>query len=164
MSKSILILSIIILFSACTKQVPEGEKRLVRTSEEKAVEQTVMNFIDAYNSNDMDKAVSFFESDYKGIISDSDDVVGVDMLRNELIQYKKQYPAGKWEIKIDEIDFSGELAYVFTTGSFLMQDPIENKMSPIYSERAVRILRKQKNDGWYIFRYLATPTFSYDQK
>jgi ketosteroid isomerase-like protein len=164
MWRPILILSIIILISACTKQVPEGEKKLSRSSEEMAVEQTIMNFIEAYNSNDIEKAVSFFENDYKGVVSDSDDVVGLDMLRNDLIQYRKQYPGGKWEIKIDEVNISGELAYVFTSGSFLMPDPIEDKMSPIYSERAIRILRKQKNDGWNIFRYLATPTFSYDKK
>lgn len=164
MWRPILILSIIILISACTKQVPEGEKKLSRSSEEMAVEQTIMNFIEAYNSNDIEKAITFFESDYRGVVSDSDDVVGLDMLRNDLIQYRKQYPGGKWEIRIDEVNISGELAYVFTSGSFLMPDPIEGKMSPIYSERAIRILRKQKNDGWVIFRYLATPTFSYDNK
>ncbi len=164
MSRSILILLTVVFISACTKQVPEGEKKLSRSSEEMAVEQTIMNFVEAYNSNDIEKAITFFESDYRGMVSDSDDVVGLDMLGNDLIQYRKQYPGGKWEIKIDEVNISGELAYVFTSGSFLMPDPIEDKMSPIYSERAIRILRKQKNDGWNIFRYLATPTFSYDKK
>ncbi|MHB8905763.1 MAG: YybH family protein [Melioribacteraceae bacterium] len=164
MWRSLLILSTVVFISACTKQVPEGDKKASRSSEEIAVEQTITNFVEAYNSNDIDKAVTFFESDYKGVVSDSDDVVGLDMLKNDLTQYKKQYPGGKWEIKIDEVNISGELAYVFTSGSFLMPDPIEDKMSPIYSERAIRILRKKKNDGWSIFRYLATPTFSYDNK
>jgi ketosteroid isomerase-like protein len=165
MWKLTLIAGAAFLFSACTKQVPEGEKKLSRVSEEKIVEQTIMNFIEAYNANDIEKAVSFFERDYKGIFSDSEeDVIGLDMLRNDLVNYRKQYPNGKWEIKIEEIIISGEIACVFTSGSFSMPDPIEERMSPIYSERAIRILKKQKNDGWNIFRYLATPTFSYDKK
>ena len=164
MRYTFLILSILIIISACTKEVPETEKKLSKSLEEKYARETVENFIIAYNSNDIDKAVSFFETDYKGILTDSDDVTGLDALRNDLTNYRKQYPDGKWEIKIDEINISGETAYVFTSGSFLMLDPIEGKMNPIYSERAIRILKKQKNDGWKIFRYLATPMFSYDQK
>lgn len=164
MRYTFLILSILIIISACTKEVPENEKKLSKSLEGKYARETVENFINAYNSNDIEKAVSFFENDYKGIVSDSDDVVDIDALRNELLSYREQYPDGKWEIKFDEILISGELAYIFTSGSFLMPDPIEGKMNPIYSERAIRILKKQKNDGWKIFRYLAAPMFSYDQK
>ena len=156
--------SLLLIITACTKEVPEAEKKLSKSFEEKSARETVENFVEAYNSNDIAKAASFFENDYRGVAADSDDVVGIDALKNELITYKKQYPDGKWEIKIDEVFISGELAYVFTSGSFLMLDPIERKMNPIYSERAIRILKEQKNDGWKIFRYLATPTFSYVQK
>ena len=162
--RKIIFTSLLLIITACTKEVPETEKNLSKSLEEKSARETIENFVAAYNSNDIAKAVSFFEADYKGVVADSDDVVGLDALSNELVSYRKQYPEGKWEIKIDEILISGELAYVFTSGSFLMLDPIEKKMNPIYSERAIRILKKQKNDGWKIFRYLATPMFSYDQK
>jgi ketosteroid isomerase-like protein len=162
--RKILFTSLLLILTACTKEVPETEKKLSKSLEEKSARETVENFVAAYNSDDIAKAVSFFEADYKGVVADSDDVVGFDALRDDLIHYRKQYPNGKWEIKFDEILVSGELAYVFTSGSFLMHDPIEKKMNPIYSERAIRILKKQKNDGWKIFRYMAIPMFSYDQK
>ncbi len=162
--RKIIFTSLLLIITACTKEVPETEKKISKALEEKSARGTIENFISAYNSNEIEKALSFFETNYKGIITDSDDIAGLDALRDDLIHYRKQYPDGKWEITFDEILISGELAYVFTSGSFLMLDPIERKMNPIYSERAIRILKKQKNDGWKIYRYLATPTFSYDQK
>jgi ketosteroid isomerase-like protein len=158
------LLSAAFIFTSCTKDVPETEKKLLKSYEEKYVRETIQNFTSAYNSNDIEKAVSCFEADYKGIVGDAEEITGTDAVRNDLVQYRKQYPEGQWEITIDEITVSGDLAYVFTSGSFLMPDPIEHKMNPVYSERALRILKKQKDDGWKIFRYLAAPTFTYDQK
>ncbi|MFA7228578.1 MAG: nuclear transport factor 2 family protein [Melioribacteraceae bacterium] len=160
----IVILSIGFFLTSCTKEVPETEKKQLKSYEEKNVRQTIENFTAAYNSNDIEKAVSFFESDYKGTVGDSEEITGLEALKNDLIQYRKQYAEGSWEINIEEIGISGEQAYVLTNSSFLMPDPIERKLNPIYSERAIRILKKQKNDGWKIYRYLATPTFTYDQK
>lgn len=162
--RKLLLISFLLIITACTKEVPEAEKKLSKSIEEKTVQETIENFIAAYNSDDIEKAASLFETNYIGVVADSDDVIGIEALRADLIHYRKQYPDGIWKITIDEILISGELAYVFTSGSFLMPDPIEKKMNPIYSERAIRILKKQKGDGWKIFRYLATPMFSYDQK
>ncbi|PKL83053.1 MAG: hypothetical protein CVV24_06930 [Ignavibacteriae bacterium HGW-Ignavibacteriae-3] len=159
----LLILAAGFFLSSCTKEVPETEKKLVKSLDEKYVRETIENYTASYNSNDIEKAVSLFEQDYKGTTGDAEDVVGVEALRNDLIQYRRQYPEGKWQININEINISGELAYVFTTGSFLMVDPIENKMNPVYSERTIKILKKQKNDGWKIYRSLAAPTFTYDK-
>ncbi len=154
----------LILIAACTKEVPETEKKISRMHEEKSARETLENFITAYNSNEIEKALSFCDLNYKGMINDSDDLGGLDALREDLMHYRKQYPEGKWEIKIEEIIVSGELAYLLTKSSFLMLDPIEKKMNPIYSERAIRILKKQKSDGWKIYRFIATPIFSYDEK
>ncbi|MBA4407214.1 hypothetical protein C0389_08075 [bacterium] len=162
--RKLLLISFLLIITACTKEVPETEKKLSKSIEEKTVQETIENFVAAYNSNDIAKAVSLFETNYIGVVADSDDVIGLEALRDDLLHYRKQNPEGKWKITIDEILISGELAYVFTSGSFLMPDPIEKKMNPVYSERAIRILKKQKGDGWKIFRYLATPMFSYDQK
>lgn len=159
----LIILSAVFLLSSCTKDVPETEKKLVKSLEEKSVRETIENYAASYNSNDIEKAVSLFDSYYKGITGDADDVAGTDALRNALMQYRKEYPEGKWQIDINEINISGDLAYVITSGSFLMMDPIEKKMNPIYSERTIKILKKQKNDGWKIYRSLAAPTFTYDK-
>jgi hypothetical protein len=50
-----------------------------------------------------------------------------------------------------------------TIGSFMVSDPIENKIIPVYSERSIRILKKQKEGTWKIFRFIAVPTFTYEQ-
>ena len=162
--KNLLFASLLLITAACTKEVPETEKKLSKSFEEKSVKETVDNFISAYNSGDVEKALSFVDPGYKGFATDSDDIEGLDSFRNDLNHYAKQYRDGKWEIKFDEVTVAGEIAYVLTSGSFLIPDPIEKKMSPIYSERALRILRKQKNDGWKIYIYMATPMFSYDEK
>lgn len=164
MRSPFLILSLLIIISACTKEVPESEKRLTKSIEETSIRNAIENFAAAYNSNDIEAAILFFDRDYRGIVADSEDIVGLDALKNDLLQYRKQYPEGKWEIKIDELNVFGDFAYALCSGSFLMPDPIEKKMNPIYSERSIRIFKKQKDDGWKIFRYAAMPTFSYDQK
>ena len=152
------------IVSGCTKDVPETEKRISKTLEEESIIQTIKDFVVAYNNNDIEKALSLFDSNYKGVAVDSDEFAGVDALRNELINNRKQYPEGKWEINVDEINISGEFAYILSSGSFLMPDVIEKKMSPVYSEKSIRILKKNKNGIWKIFRYVAVPTFSYDHK
>lgn len=162
--RKLIFTSLLLILSACTKEVPETEKKLSKSIEEKFLIETIDNFISAYNANEIEKAISYFDTNYKGFTTDSDDIEGVDALRNDLIHYRKQYPDGKWEIKYEEVTVAGEFAYVLTSSSFLMPDPIEGKMNPIYSERAIRILKKQKSDGWKIYRYMATPMFSYDQK
>ena len=154
----------LILIPACTKDVPEAEKKIIKTTDEDNARKTIQDFADAYNSKDLEKALSFFDLNYKGIVADSDDLAGVDALRNELINSQKKYPEGIWEIIIDEENISGEFAYFVCGGSFLMPDVIEKKMSPVYSEKSIRILKKQKDGSWKIYRYVATPIFTYDQK
>lgn len=153
-----------LIFSSCTKEVPEADRRQTKSAEEISAQKTIENFFAAYNSNDIETAISNCDVDYKGVVRDSDDLGNVAALKNDLIQYRKQYPEGKWEIKIDELNISGDFAYAVCSGSFMMYDPIEKKMNPIYSERSIRILKKQKNDGWKIYRYIGSPMFSYDSK
>ena len=45
-----------------------------------------------------------------------------------------------------------------------MPDVIEKNLNPIYSEKGIRILKKQKDGSWKIYRYVSTPIFTYDQK
>ena len=163
MRNLLLILAVGLFFTSCTKEVPETEKKSAKSTEEESVRHTIENFAASYNAGDIEKTVSLFESDFRGTTGDAEEVAGIDALRNDLTQYRKQYPEGQWEINIAELDASGELAYVFTNSSFLMPDPIEKKMNPIYSERSVKILKKQKNNGWKIFRSLSTPTFTFDK-
>ena len=158
------VLMLSILITSCTKDVPETEKKIIRTADDENARMTIRNFADAYNSNDLEKALSFFDIDYKGVVADSDDLAGVDALRNELMSSQKKFPEGKWEIVIDEGNVSGEFAYFICTGSFLMPDVIEKKSNPVYSEKSIRILKKQKDGSWKIYRYVSTPIFTYDQK
>ncbi|NJD22262.1 MAG: hypothetical protein FIA82_06275 [Melioribacter sp.] len=157
-------LTILILITSCTKDVPETEKKITKTTDEDNARKTIQNFVDAYNINDLEKAMSFFDSDYKGVVADSDDLAGVEALSQELVNSQKKFPEGKWELMIDEVNISGEFAYLICSGSFLMPDVIEKKSNPVYSEKSIRILKKQKDGSWKIYRYVSTPIFTYDQK
>lgn len=157
-------LMFLFLITSCTKDVPESEKIIIKTADEDNIRKTIQNFMDAYNVNDLEKAMSFFDLDYKGVVADSDDLAGVDALRKELVNSQKKFPEGKWEITIDEENISGEFTYLVCSGSFLMPDVIERKLNPVYSEKSIRILKKQKDGSWKIYRYVSTPIFTYDQK
>ena len=162
MKRTLSFLLLVIGIIACTKEVPEGTKKISKSAEEITAAIIVEDFFVAYNSNDVEKAISFCDADYKEVLPDSDDVVGINGLRNDLARYRKQYPEGKWEIKIEETIVSGEFAYVMSKESFLMPAPVAENMNPIYSERSIRILKRQKDNKWKIFRYIGVPTFSYD--
>jgi len=156
-------LTLLFLFG-CTKEIPESEKRILKTNEEEPIRQLVNNFVSSYNNNNIENALSFFDSNYKGVVADSDDFAGMNALREELTRYKKNYPDGKWQIEIDEINISVDYAFLLTCSSFLMPDVIENDMSPAYTERGIRIIKKNKDGNWKFYRYSAMPAFSYDKK
>lgn len=160
--KVFLLLAVVLFISACTKEVPENEKRISKSFEENEIRTLIDMYYKSYNDNDIETAVSFFHPEYKGVAADSEDVVGIQALESELYHFRKQYPDGQWDFKIEELYVQNELGYVITSGSFMMPDPIENKMSPRYSERSIRVLRKVKNLGWKIYRSFSVPTFSYD--
>ncbi len=163
MIRSIVCLFLIaLIFSACTKEVKENEKISAKTVEEALIRELIDNYTHAYNTGDIESAIELIDANYRGIVADSSDVLGKEGLHDDLLQYKRQYPDGKWETKIEEVVIGNDYAYVFSSSSFLMPHPIEQNLSPIYSERSVRILKKEKTQGWKIFRYLATPTFTYD--
>lgn len=149
-------------FSACTKEVREDEKKAAKTADEAAIREVIENYTTAYNAGDIETAVEFFDINYRGVVADSADIIGQDAIREDLLQYRRQYPEGKWKTRIEEITISDGYSYVLCASSFLMPNPIEQKLSPIYSERSIRILKKEKNQGWKFFRFLATPTFTYD--
>jgi len=163
MKRLISVISVILLLVGCTKQTPEGERKISKSVEENNVVGTIDSLISAYNSHDIEKAVSFLDLDFKGVVADSDNVVGYTEAKNAFYNLMKHYPDGKWNIKSEEVNISGEFAYVMTMGSFMVLDPIENKIIPIYSERSIRILKKQKEGTWKIFRYIAVPAFTYER-
>src|SRR3989339_347554 len=143
------ILMFLVLITSCTKDVTETKKKKNKTADENKARKTIQNF---------------FDDDYKGVVADSDDLAGVAALRQELTNSQKKFPEGKWEIIIDEINISGEFTYLICNSSFLMPDVIEKKLNPVYSEKSIRILKKQRDGSWKIYRYVSTPIFTYDQK
>lgn len=163
--KALSILSTFILAAlliSCTKEVPESNKKTAKNADDVAITKTIDEFFLCYNSNNIDSLSFYMDEDYKGFIPDSDDAVGALSTMNDLKQYRKRYPDGRWEYKIEEINVGGDIAEVLTTASFMNPGPISGKLNPLYSERSIRILKRHKEDGWKIFRYIAIPTFSYD--
>ncbi len=164
MKNFILYFFILLILFSCTKEVPETEKRNVKSIDETAVRELIENYFAAYNAGDIETAAEYFDNNYKVIATDSIDVVGYENAKEDLLQYYRQYPKGKWENNIEEITIGDGYAYVISSGSFLQPDPITNKLEPTYSERSIRILKKDKNKMWKIYRYLSAPTFTYDEK
>ncbi|MEW6653410.1 MAG: nuclear transport factor 2 family protein [Bacteroidota bacterium] len=151
-----------LLFTTCTKEVRENVKISAKSADETYIREVIENYTAAYNAGDIESAIEFIDINYRGMTADSLDIFGQEGIHDDLLQYRRQYPEGKWETKIEEITIGDGYAYVLCSSSFLMPHPIEQKFSPIYSERSVRILKKEKPRGWKIYRYLAAPTFTYD--
>lgn len=164
MKRFLSLLLVLITLFGCTKEVPENDKRNIRSADEAYVREIIENYFAAYNAGDIETAAEYFDNDYKSISTDSIDIVGYEAAKEDLLQYYKQYPNGRWENKIEEIIIGDGYAYVVSSGSFLMPDPIQNKLSPVYSERSIRILKKDKNKIWKLYRYLSASTFTYDNK
>lgn len=153
-------LFLLVILSACTKEIPEAERRQDKNIEQSAVRAAIQNWETAYNSGDLESALDFYEVDFRAMLADSNDIVGRDELARDLNQFLTQYPGGKWKINIDEINTAGDLAYVLYNGVFTSGDDLNN---PLYSERGIKILKKNKIGGWKFFRSMSMPVFSYDK-
>ena len=153
---------LVVMLVSCTKEVPESNKKTAKNTDDIAITKTIDEFFKCYNSNNIDSLTYYLDSEYKGFIPDSDDAVGALSTINDLREYRKRYPDGLWQYKIEEINVGGDFAEVLTNASFMKPGPVSGKLNPIYSERSIRILKRAKDDGWKIFRYMAIPTFSYD--
>ena len=156
------LLIMVLSFASCTKEVPERERKASKSTEELNVRKVIDNYFIAYNNGDIETAADLLDANYRGIVSDSIDISGIDAAKEDLLKYSKQYPHGSWETKIEEVTIGDTYSFVLCTSSFLMPNPVEHKPTPFYSERSMRVLRKDKISGWKIFRYLATPTYTYD--
>jgi ketosteroid isomerase-like protein len=154
---------LIILFS-CTKEIPESNRKISKSAQENSVRAVVENYFLAFNNQDVESALFFIDPDYRGVVYDSSDIVGADALFADLSKNKNLFDGGKWSNEIEEIIVSGGIAYVRAASSFLKYDPIEKKDNPVYSEKSFRILRKQKDDSWKIFRYIAVNSFTFEME
>lgn len=155
-------LFLLILIFSCTKEIPESSRKISKSTQENSVREVVENYFLAFNNQDIESALFFIDTEYRGVVYDSSDIIGADALFAELSKNKNLFEGGKWSNEIEEIIVSGSIAYVRTTSSFLKFDPIEKKDNPVYTEKSFRILKKQKDDSWKIFRYIAVNSFTYD--
>lgn len=158
---TILLLIISLIAISCTKEVPERERKSKESAEEINIRKTIDNYFSAYNAGDVETAADLLDQGYRGIVSDSVDINGIEEAKDDLLKYVRQYPKGQWDTKIEEITLGDGYAFVLCTSSFTIPGPVDGK-NPIYSERSMRVLKRDKIRGWKIFRYLAAPTFTYD--
>ena len=163
MKKIYVLLLLSLFFYSCTKEVPETEKKLSRTVSTNEIKQLFENFTSDVNSNNLDKIDSYFEGDFSSFVQDADSAVDLNSYKTNLVNFQKQYPSGKLQTNIEDIFVSEELAAAQVFVSYMINDPVEKGMNPVYSERSIKLLRKSKTDNsWKIFRSLSTPAFSYD--
>ncbi|MFA3784064.1 nuclear transport factor 2 family protein [Melioribacteraceae bacterium 4301-Me] len=150
---------IIFVLASCTKEVPEAERKTSR-SEENEVRKTLNLWVNFYNNGDLENLIGLYTDDYIESTANDEDIVGIDKIRSELSQYMSQYNGGKWKITIEEVQASGDLAFARVNGEFEMY--YGNSPTTIYSEKSIKILKKQKNVGWKFYRTMRIPTFTYD--
>jgi ketosteroid isomerase-like protein len=147
---------------SCTKEVPESEKNIVKSVNENEIKALINNHASYFNSGDVNSSLIMFSDDYSEYIPDSDAPVDLSVLENNLLNFRSQNPEGKLSITVEDLFISNDLAAAQTFTSYLVPDPIEGKLNPAYSERSIKLLRKDKNTGWKIFRSLSSTAFSYD--
>lgn len=147
MQRLLNVLGLILLLSACTKEVPESDKKLIKSVDEKSIQETLDNYYLAVNAADIDKAASFIDVNYRSILPDMNDVTGINQFKDNLKTVLSKYPNGKWNVKISEINSFGDLAYIYSIASVTVNNEL-------HIEKALRILKKQKNDGWKFYRVI----------
>jgi hypothetical protein len=155
MQRIFIAVTIVLLLSACTKEVPENDKKLLRSIDEKNVQETIDNYYSAINSGDIEKAASFIDYNFRGVMPDMSEIIGINAFKNNLGSAQIKYQGWKWEIKYNEINILGDYAYSITSASILVNNKAIKKMNDICSEKTIRILKRQKTDGWKIFRSVA---------
>jgi ketosteroid isomerase-like protein len=144
-----------LLLSACTKEVPENDKKLTKSVDEKNIQETIDNYYSALNSGDIEKAASFVDYNFRGVLQDMSEIIGINSFTNNLRLAQKKFLGWKWEIKFNEINVFGDYAYSITSASILVNNKAIKKLNDVCSEKAIRILKRQKNGGWKIFRFIA---------
>lgn len=163
MKKFFALLLFPLLFYSCTKEVPETEKKLGKTVSTNEIKQLFENLAADVNSNNADRIDSYFEGDFSSFVADADSALDLTSYKTTLSNFLKQYPSGKLQINVEDVFVSEELAAAQVFVSYMVNDPVEKGMNPVYSERSIKLLRKSKMDNnWKIFRSLSTPAFSYD--
>ena len=153
MQRLFIVLSAVLLLSACTKEVPESDKKMAKSIDDKNVQETIDSYYHALNSGDIEKAASLMDNNFRGILPDMSEITGINSFKDNLKLFLAKYPGCKWDVKTTEINTYGDIAYSSTTASMTVNNQTTKKID-IYTEKAVRILKKQKNDGWKFFRFI----------
>jgi hypothetical protein len=154
MKNFILITSLILFAAACTKEIPENEKKSSKSPDEKIINDLLENYFSSINSDNIGKAVLLVDADYREISSDGNNIIGTNSLQNFL--NKQTSSMGKWKIKVEETNVSGEFAFVISEDTFISSNSNLKNHNSAYTIHAIRIMKKQKNDGWKIFRCVTT--------
>lgn len=161
MLKNILALLLLLFIVACTKDVPETDKSIIQTTEKNKINKLIESFYNDFNKGNIDSALTCISQDYKAILSESDEIVGLENYKRELNQYKTEYPEGRWQYSIEEMLIKDGMGYVIILSSFVMPDPLESKGNPVYSERSMKVLLKDSQGEWKIYRSVSVPLFTY---
>ncbi|MGK9368414.1 hypothetical protein ACSSWA_05900 [Melioribacter sp. Ez-97] len=161
MLKKLSITGLILIMLACTKEVPETEKNILQTTEKKKIVKLIDSFYGNFNRGNIDSALTAVSKNYKGIVSEAEEISGVENYRKELFQYKTAYPDGRWKYSLEELFVRDGIGYVIILSSFVVPDPVEPEGNPIYSERSMKVLLKNNEGEWKIYRSVSVPVFTY---
>ncbi|MCK9279553.1 MAG: nuclear transport factor 2 family protein [Melioribacteraceae bacterium] len=155
---------LMLLVGACTKEVPEYERKINSNVDENEVRKKIESYAESYNSGNPDALSNIFDESYVRITPEENDLVGLESFEKEITNYMSQYPGGKWKINIEQVDVSGELASVTTRSVFEKNYEGSDLPSTVYSERALYILKKHREGTWKIARSMSFPIYTYSEK
>ena len=161
MKNIVLLISIVMFVSACTKEVPETGKKLTKEIGEKEINEIFDQFTSNFNDGRLDSAFSFYSQDFTAYGPHFDSTVNLEKFTDDIKSYRMQNADKKLIIKIEDISLSEELAAVQSLDSFYAFDPVENKMVPVFSEKSIWLLKKNKSGNWKIFKVLSAQIESY---
>lgn len=147
---------------SCTKEVPEFEKKVAKNKSENEVRKIINDFQINFNDGKAEEAVLFFDENFSAYLPEVDTPINLLNYKNDILNFRLQRPGGKITIEIEDVFADQELAAAQILTSYMDWDPIENKQSPVYSERSVILLKRNKLESWKIFRQLSTTAFTFD--
>lgn len=147
---------------SCTKEVPEFEKKVAKNKSENEVRKIINDFQINFNDGKAEEAVLFFDENFSAYLPEVDTPINLLNYKNEILNFRLQRPGGKIAIEIEDVFADQELAAAQILTSYMDWDPVENKQSPVYSERSVILLKRNKLESWKIFRQLSTTAFTFD--
>ena len=114
------------------------------------------NWMRAYNKKDLEKSVAIMTDDYRGYYEGHPDQTRNTIKEQNESVFKNKYLQATLSMEADEIETSGDLAYVSIKQKWSFKPTISTKPQ-VALEKGILIFRKQSNGSWKMTRSSTFP-------